>query len=98
MEHKATLQEAIRVLEERSNVYGTVEQSFERAAGIATLMLDRVVTPHEIVNVMIAVKLARAAVNPFHTDSYVDAINYMAFAAEFVETLGNNAPPPPAEP
>jgi hypothetical protein len=47
---------------------------------------------------MIAVKLARAAVNPFHTDSYVDAINYLAFAAEFVETLGNNAPPPPAEP
>jgi hypothetical protein len=95
MEHKAALQEALRILEDRGAVYGGVEQSFERAAQLATLKLDRVVTPYEIAIVLESVKDARRAVNPFHMDSHLDGLNYRAFAAEFVETLGNN---PPADP
>jgi hypothetical protein len=87
MDHKSILRQSLKTLDDRGEVYGGVEQSFERAAQLATLMLDRIVTPHEVTNILIAVKLARAAVNPFHIDSYVDAINYMAFSAEFVNTL-----------
>jgi hypothetical protein len=72
MEHKAALQEALRLLEERGAVYGGVEQSFERAAQLATLKLDRVVTPYEIAIVLESVKDARRAVNPFHMDSHLD--------------------------
>lgn len=87
MDHLQILREAQRILEERGAVYGGVEQSFERAAQLASLKLDRVVTPYEVAIVLESVKDARRATNPFHFDSHLDGINYRAFAAEFRHTL-----------
>jgi hypothetical protein len=92
MEHKTALREALKVLEDRGAIYGGVEQSFERAAQLATLKLDTVITPYVVAIVLESVKDARRAVNPFHMDSHIDGINYRAFAAEFVDTLGNGGP------
>lgn len=98
MDHREILREALRVLEERGRSYGGVEQSFERAAQLATLKLDRVVTPYEVAIVLESVKDARRAVNPFHFDSHLDGINYRAFAAEFMDTLKAHLPDEDDEP
>lgn len=92
MDHKEILHNAIAVLDERGAVYGGVEQSFERAAQLATLKLDTVITPYVVAIILESVKDARRAVNPFHVDSHLDGINYRAFAAEFVDTIGNGHP------
>lgn len=54
-------------------------------------MLDRVVTPYEIVLIHVATKMARMAANPTHADNYVDTINYMSFAAQFVDVKTSTA-------
>jgi hypothetical protein len=68
-----------------------VSDCFSRIAQIATLMLNKPVTPHDVAMVQLATKLGRLAYNPGHADSYLDAVNYTAFAAEF-------APLPAQEP
>ena len=56
---------------------------FDRISRIATVMLDRVVTPYDVAMIHVATKMARVASNPRHADNYVDGVNYMAIAAQF---------------
>lgn len=58
---------------------------------MATIMLDRVVTPYEVAILLHAVKLARMSVNRKYSDNYVDGVNYLAFAAQFAELEMSNA-------
>jgi hypothetical protein len=58
---------------------------FDRISRIATVMLDRVVTPYDVAMIHVATKMARVASNPRHADNYVDGVNYMAFAAQFAQ-------------
>jgi hypothetical protein len=82
-DHKDFLQEAARVLGERGVNYGGVEESFTRAAGIASLILGKSVSARDVALVLHSVKLARLSQSHDHFDSYVDGINYLAFAGEF---------------
>lgn len=84
MNHKDVLNSAIATLKDRGVQYGQEDLLFDKASRIASTMLDRVVTPYEIAIVHIATKLARMAANPDHMDSYIDSVNYIAFAAQFV--------------
>ena len=83
MRHTDIIAEAIRVLKPRGDVYGTVRGNHERIARIANELTGRTLRAHDIAMVLVAVKLSRIAQSPDHADSYVDAINYMAFAGEF---------------
>ncbi len=83
MDHRDFLKTASEILAERGKSYGGVEQSFDRASQVATL-LGTQITPAGVATVMLAVKLARIAENPAHFDSHVDAINYLAFRGEFI--------------
>lgn len=83
MDHRDYIQKAQAMLVERGAAYGGVEESFTRAAAIATLKLNVQITPYIIATIMESVKDARLAVNPTHTDSHIDGINYRAFRAEF---------------
>lgn len=91
MDHKEVLSECIRILGDRGEQYGSVKESFRRAAAIASLKLGFEILPFEVCVILESVKDARRAYDHTKLDSYVDGINYAAFAAEFAEAY-NAAP------
>jgi len=80
MNPKAILNEAAALIDDRGVNYGGIEASFERAAALATLKLNRTLTAYEVAIVMESVKDARRAIAPEQYDSHLDGINYRAFA------------------
>ena len=82
------LRHAQAILEERGQTYGGVEESFTRAAQLASLKLDRAITAYDVAVILESVKDARRAADPKHYDSHVDGINYRAFAGEFSGAVG----------
>ena len=80
MDPKAILEAAMALIDNRSVNYGGIEQNFDRAAKIASLKLDKTISPYEVAIVLESVKDARRAISPDHYDSHIDGINYRAFA------------------
>ena len=68
-----------------------IEDNFEQIAVIAGLLIGKPVSKWEVAMILAAVKLRRIAKAPDHADSYVDLINYAAFAASFMAKEGPNA-------
>lgn len=83
MNHKDVLSSAVNTLRDRGGQYGPEDLVFDRISRIATVMLDRVITPYEIAIIHVATKMARMTSDPKKADNYVDGVNYMAFAAQF---------------
>jgi hypothetical protein len=83
----AFLDKAASLIKERGKTYdspgGGIEESFTRAAAIASLWLDTPITPRDVALILASVKMARIASSPSHEDSFVDLCNYVAFAAAF---------------
>lgn len=80
MNPKDILHEAAALINDRGVNYGGIEASFDRAASLATLKLNRNISAYEVAIVMESVKDARRAICPDHYDSHIDGINYRAFA------------------
>ena len=83
MHHTEYLFEAARILTDREKEYGAPELCFDRIASIASTMLDLTITPYMVAQIHIATKLARAVESPGKADTWVDLINYVAFAGNF---------------
>ena len=90
MEHKAIIGSAAAILRERNEQYGEMVPTVTRACDIFGLITGRSITPYEANIFLHALKLARIRVAPTKRDSYIDGINYLAFAAEFA-TVGDEA-------
>jgi len=88
MKHIDIITEAMTLLAPRNAVYGSVKENHERIARIATEMSGKELKAVDVAMVLVAVKLSRIAQSPDHVDSYVDAINYLAFAGEFATDAG----------
>lgn len=88
---------ALAIINQRGQNYGGVEDSFERAAIIASMKLDAHITAYDIAIIMESVKDARRAIDPTHADSHIDGLNYRAFAMLFalIETVEENPEPKP---
>lgn len=84
MNYTDLMKTALKTIEERGDQYGTVENNFNRISAIASAILDKRVTPYEIAIILHALKLARIGAAPNHADSYIDGINYLAFAGGFM--------------
>lgn len=97
MEHGEYLKSSAKAIGERRETYGSPKDGFDRAAVIASAILDKPVLPHEIALILHAVKLSRMASSPANSDHYVDGISYLAFAGEFVEAMSVGGPRPPPE-
>jgi hypothetical protein len=80
------IDEAKALIDERGAAYGGLESNFERIAALATVRLNRRIHPYEVAVMLDCVKDARKVGNWTHRDSYLDAINYEAFALAFAET------------
>jgi hypothetical protein len=84
MDHREILRETARILGERGESYDSgSENSFPRAAAIASFKLNRNVTPYEVAIILESVKDARRAMQPENMDHHIDGVAYRAFAAEY---------------
>lgn len=83
MNHTEVLTNAINILRDRDSKYGPVQEMFERTAKLASIILDRDVTPYEITVIMKCLKDARKKYDPMNVDHYADNINYEAFSYQF---------------
>lgn len=63
--------------EERDRQYGDFTESIETTAKLATLMGKKEITPDDVYNVMVALKLARES-NAHKEDNILDAVVYLA--------------------
>jgi len=68
-------QEVGSMLQERVKDYGEPNDSFRKAARIASELLDRNVTAKEVVTIQIALKLTRESIK-HKTDNLRDVIGY----------------------
>jgi hypothetical protein len=75
------LQRASEILDKRSEEpernYGDFTESIDRTAQLATLMGKKEITPEDVLNVLIALKLARES-HAHKEDNILDAIVYLA--------------------
>ena len=89
MHHTEFLTQTARILHERGQEYGPVEPCFERIANLASILLNRNVTPFEVCIMHISTKLARSVESPTKDDTWIDLINYAAFAGQFSHSRSN---------
>lgn len=86
MNPKSVLDEAKAIISERGDDYGNeIENNFERISALFQFATGHVLTPSDAAIFMVCLKLARIREAPFKRDSYVDAVAYLAFAAELNE-------------
>lgn len=70
------------VTQDRNREYGEPEQLFERIAQEWSAHARHEFSPVDVGLMMARMKLARIEANPGHADSWIDAIGYLACAAE----------------
>jgi len=91
MNHTEVLTNAINILRDRDTKYGPVQEMFERTSKLASIILDRDVTPYEITVIMKCLKDARKKYDPMNVDHYADNINYEAFSYQFATASTDQA-------
>lgn len=69
----------------RAGQYGQRERNFETIAGLWSAYLGSEVTPCQVATMMALLKVARMRSGHYKEDNYVDAVNYLLFAAELEE-------------
>lgn len=82
------------VCNDRQDQYGKPEDSFGAIADLWTAYLDigREITPVDVAQMMILLKIGRAKENPKHTDNWVDMAGYAACAGEIAaEVYGDDS-------
>lgn len=69
---------------DRQQTYGDIDESWEQIGKLWSAILDlEEPIPAHVVGLMLAqMKIYRIAVSPKHTDSYIDALAYIAGAGE----------------
>lgn len=80
MEYREIMEKTIDIFHERASQYGDLHEMLDRQAKIATLILNKPITAYDIPMIQHACKLGRLPGDRSKLDSYVDGINYLAFA------------------
>lgn len=96
--------EALRLAEEiicgqRQEAYGDAKRNFSTIATMWSAYLGREVSPLDVANMMILLKVARGKNMQRHMDNWIDVIGYSALGAEMVDELSMSVdlPPMPSE-
>ena len=82
MEPKDLLKKAEKVMKQRGEEYGDAKEMFGKISRYWSIYLNRVVTIEDVAMLMALMKIARTTEDK-KTDSYIDCINYCAFAGSF---------------
>ena len=88
MDHAAILTDAVLILRNRDEQYGSMAETMTRACQIFELITGSPLSPYHANVFMHALKLSRIRTSPGKLDNYVDGINYLAFAGEFAVPPG----------
>lgn len=91
MNHAEVLNQSASNIIELTKKYGTRELVFHRASQLASLLLNRTVTPYEVTMITSALNLAHLQENRGDSHNYVSAIANMAFSAQFAAVEVNTA-------
>jgi hypothetical protein len=83
MEYENIMHSASEMFADRGAQYGDMKATLTRQAKIATLILGKPITPYEVAMILHATKLGRLEGSRNKADTYIDGINYFAFAASF---------------
>lgn len=83
--HKV-LEDSAKLIGQRGQDYGGIEDNFANIAAIANAATGLDLSPYHIAVIMAAVKFARVRQSPGKADNYLDGINYLAFAHELRPT------------
>jgi hypothetical protein len=86
MEYPEIMQKTIETFHDRASQYGDMRETLERQAKMATLVLDKTITAYDIAMIMHCIKMGRIPSDRNNVDSYVDGINYFAFAGMLATT------------
>jgi hypothetical protein len=73
---------AIDIMQDRGKVYGHPRINHGRISQRLSNLFDFPITDAQAALAMVEVKLARITETPGHTDSYIDAIAYLAIALQ----------------
>jgi len=84
------LTKCAELIEDRGQDYGGIEDNFRRISVIASVILNKTITPHDAAIVHLSTKLARMAGAQNKEDNYLDGINYLAIAAELRKLKDTN--------
>ena len=84
MDHIEILGKSVAILRDRGEQYGQVGDVFTRACGIFEMITGASINRRDAALFMHSMKLARIKTTPEKMDNYIDGINYMAFAGQFV--------------
>lgn len=82
----SVLDEAAAVIKDRGENYDHPLVNHQRIAALWSVVLGTQVTPLQVVQCMIAVKLARLIATPDHRDSLIDLCGYAACAETIVRS------------
>lgn len=83
MNRKECLEEAGKaVLTDRENTYGAPENNFKIISSLWSEYLGAEISPEDVANMMILLKIARTASGKYNPDNYIDIAGYAACAAE----------------
>ena len=83
MKHMEILAEAVETVGERGKDYGQIDENFDRIRTIFFAITGVRLSSYQAAMFLVSLKLARLATNPEKKDSFVDGINYLAFAGKF---------------
>lgn len=84
MNHLEILNNALSMLKEKGQLYGPEDDLHEDISKIATILLNKSISPYDVAMIHVATKLTRIKNHRNHYDSYIDAVNYLSFAGQFV--------------
>jgi len=91
MQPEEILQKAEQIINgERAADYGDAYENHQRIAKLWSVLLETDVTPEQVYQCMIAVKLARLIVTPAHEDSWLDICGYAALGGEASVRITND--------
>ena len=82
--HLHILSDATNSITDHMVDYGDPVANYERASALASLILNKPITPYEIMMIKLAVKLSRIAETADLRSSYVELIACASLAGEFV--------------
>lgn len=80
MEYQEVITKTIEIFHDRAAQYGDLRETLARQAQIATLILGKPISAYDIAMIQHACKLGRLDGDRGKLDTYVDGINYFAFA------------------
>lgn len=85
-DRKECLEKAIQTTcEDRNNEYGEPEDVFNLISALWSVYFNMQISPLDVSNMMIMLKIARSKFNPSHLDNYIDMSGYAACAYEEVK-------------